>query len=120
MTIEDWRREIDTIDRQLVLFLNQRARLAAKLLATKTVTGAPIYDSERESIVLEHICRVNGGPFGDDALKKIFRRIITETRRVEIKHARSSHDSVLSQANKIDSKLAEGNGNDNQHECPGD
>lgn len=45
MTIEDWRREIDAIDQQLVLCLNQRARLAAKLLATKEAAGAPIYDS---------------------------------------------------------------------------
>lgn len=98
MTIEDWRREIDAIDQQLVVVLNQRARLAAKLLATKEATGSPIYDSERESSVLEHICRVNLGPFGDDALMKIFRRIITETRRVQIEHARTSGAGIFSEA----------------------
>ena len=92
MTIEDWRREIDAIDQQLVLCLSQRARVAARLLATKEATGSPIYDSERESSVLEHICSVNVGPFADDALKKIFRRIIMETRRVQIEHARMHRD----------------------------
>ena len=87
MTIEDWRREIDAIDQQLVLVLNQRARVAAKLRATKEATGSPIYDSARESSVLEHIFSVNVGPFADDALKKIFRRIITETRRVQIEQS---------------------------------
>ena len=92
MTIEDWRREIDAIDLELVLVLNQRARVAAKLFATKEATGSPIYDSERESSVLEHVCSVNVGPFADDALKKIFRQIITETRRVQIEHARTDGD----------------------------
>ena len=92
MTIEDWRREIDAIDLELVLVLNQRARVAAKLLTTKEATGSPIHDAERESSVLEHICSVNVGPFGDDALKKIFRRIITETRRVQIEHAGTNGD----------------------------
>ena len=89
MTLEDWRREIDEIDKRLVLFLNERARLAAKLVATKAAAGSPIYDSERENSVLEHVCGLNAGPFADDALKKIFRRIITETRRVEIEHVRA-------------------------------
>jgi len=88
MTLEDWRHEIDAIDKQLVLLLNERARLAAKLVATKTAAGSPIYDSERETRVLNHVCTVNRGPFADDALKKIFRRIIVETRRVEIERAR--------------------------------
>lgn len=88
MTLEDWRREIDAIDKQLVLFLNERARLAAKLVATKTAAGSPIYDSARETSVLNHVCTVNVGPFADDALKKIFRRIIVETRRVEIERSR--------------------------------
>ena len=87
MTIEDWRRQIDAIDKHLVQVLNERARLAAKLVATKEANGAPIYDSERENNVLDNVCSVNVGPFRDDALKKIFRRIINETRRVEVENA---------------------------------
>ena len=88
MNLEDVRREIDEIDKQLVLFLNQRARLAAELVVTKSATGSPIYDSQREACVLNHVCSINVGPFADDAVRNIFRRIMIETRRVE---AQSAH-----------------------------
>ena len=93
MTIEDWRRAIDVIDSQLVVILNERARLATKLGVMKRAAGAPINDSQRESNILKNVCQLNAGPFADEALKKIFRCIITETRRVEKEQTKHSSDA---------------------------
>jgi chorismate mutase len=83
MEIEDWRSEIDAIDSELVRLLNQRARLAIKVGAVKKAAGIPIFDPERESQVLAKACRANTGPLDNQAVIRLFRRIITESRRVE-------------------------------------
>ena len=101
MRIEDWRRAIDVIDSQLVVILNERARLATKLGAMKKAAGAPINDSQREGNVLKNVCTLNPGPFADEALKKIFRCIITETRRVEKEHTKRSSDKVTNLRRKL-------------------
>ncbi|MER3428477.1 MAG: chorismate mutase [Pyrinomonas sp.] len=85
-TIEDWRAEIDRIDKELLHLLNERARIALEIGALKRTTGAPLYDGARERQVLAHVRCANRGPLDDRAVMKIFRRIIGETRRVAIEH----------------------------------
>jgi len=42
-----------------------------------------IYQPSREAEVLEHVQRVNPGPLDDDAVKRLFERVIDEARRLE-------------------------------------
>ncbi|MGA9994577.1 MAG: chorismate mutase [Pyrinomonadaceae bacterium] len=90
MSIEDWRREIDDVDRELLRLLNMRARLALKVGALKRDAGLPLSDAEREQEVLTEVCRENGGPLTDRAVAKLFRRIIRESIHLQARAAEES------------------------------
>jgi chorismate mutase len=83
MQIEDWREEIDAIDQELLRLLNQRARIAQKIGSLKRAAGLPVCDPERERDVLTATQNANTGPLDEQAVAKLFRRVIRETRRVE-------------------------------------
>jgi chorismate mutase len=53
----------------------------------KLSAGLPICDGQREREVIERSCRANAGPLDETAVEKIFRRIIRETRSIEMRHA---------------------------------
>ena len=83
MTIEDWRAEIDAIDDELLRLLNERARLAIRVGETKRSAGLSVLDGEREREVIARARGANPGPLGADAVERLFRRIIEESRRAE-------------------------------------
>jgi len=80
--LEEWRKEIDKLDSELLLLLNRRAGIACELGAIKAASGLPAYDGRRERQVLARLCRENQGPFAEQSVTRIFRRIILETRRI--------------------------------------
>jgi len=77
------REEIDRLDAELVRILNQRAALALDLAQVKQELGWRIHDTERERQVLLRVTGSNPGPFDQRGIKRIFRRIICESRRME-------------------------------------
>jgi chorismate mutase len=83
MGIEDWRAEIDSIDNELLRLINRRARLAMRVGMIKQRAGLPLCDRNRERDVLARAQRVNLGPLSDQAVTKIFRRIIYESRQIQ-------------------------------------
>jgi len=83
MSIEDWRIEIDEIDEQIIRLLNMRAKLAIKVGDLKMTKGLRIWDSEREQNVINQVLQANRGPLDEQAVTKIFKRIIMESRRIE-------------------------------------
>ncbi|HEY0408349.1 MAG TPA: chorismate mutase [Pyrinomonadaceae bacterium] len=83
MRIEDRRAEIDDIDAALTRLLNRRAQLAIEVGLLKRTAGLPVCDPERERAVLRKARAANDGPLDDDAITKLFRCIIRESRRVE-------------------------------------
>jgi chorismate mutase-like protein len=83
MSITDWRRQIDEIDRKLVELLNQRSRCALEIGKIKQSEKLPLYQPEREREVLENAERVNSGPLTDAAVRRLFERIIDEARSAE-------------------------------------
>jgi chorismate mutase domain of proteobacterial P-protein, clade 2 len=90
MDIEHWRGEIDEIDREILRLLNMRARLAIKVGALKKAADLPFCDPERERNVLDRLQDLNDGPLDKQAIGKLFRRIIRESRRVESRMVESS------------------------------
>jgi len=76
MKIEDWRSELDSIDNELLRLLNRRARVAVKVGGVEAI---PQTDDTGEA--LHRACRANAGPLGEQAVAKIFRRIVSETHR---------------------------------------
>ena len=81
--LSDWRRQIDEIDRKLVELLNQRSKCALEIGKIKQAENLPLYQPEREREVLENAERSNGGPLTNEAIRRLFERIIDEARSAE-------------------------------------
>ena len=74
---------IDRVDDVLVKLLNQRARYAVEIGEIKGILSLPIYSPEREKDVLQHVESASAGPLDGAAIRRLFERIIDESRRVE-------------------------------------
>jgi chorismate mutase-like protein len=83
MSIDDWRRKIDEIDKKLVDLLNERSRCAIELGRLKQELKMRVYDPEREREVIRRVCGDNQGPLDDEGMQRLFERIIDECRRIE-------------------------------------
>jgi len=82
-SIDDWRDKIDEIDKKLVALLNERARCADEIGKIKEQIGLEAYSPKREKEVIENIIRHNAGPLDPLALRRLFERIIDESRKLE-------------------------------------
>jgi len=74
---------IDRVDDVLVKLLNQRAKYAIEIGEIKGHLALPIYAPEREKEVLAHVETTSQGPLAGGAVRRLFERIIDESRRVE-------------------------------------
>ncbi len=83
MDIDDYRVRIDEIDERLLVLLNERAQCALEIGHIKRRRGLPVYVPSREHQVLGHVQDTNPGPLRDDAIRRLFERIIDESRRLE-------------------------------------
>ncbi len=81
--IEKWRKKIDKVDVKIVRLLNKRARYADEIGKLKQELQLPIYSPERERQVIENVVKHNFGPLSDMAVKRLYERIIDESRRLE-------------------------------------
>lgn len=81
--IEKWRKKIDKIDVKIVRLLNKRAKCADEIGKIKQELNIPIYSPERESQVIQNVIKHNYGPLSDMAIKRLYERIIDESRRLE-------------------------------------
>jgi chorismate mutase len=81
--LEDWRRRIDAIDDQLMRLLNSRSACAVEIGRIKREAGLPVYAPEREAWILDRVMRENPGPLDPLAVRRVFERIIDESRRLE-------------------------------------
>jgi|SRR5690554_490036 len=84
--IAGWRNKIDELDRQLVQLLNERTRCAIEIGKIKRKLNLEIYDPKREEEVIRNVQAAGNGPLTNDAIKRLFERIIDETRRTEREH----------------------------------
>ena len=83
MTIDDFRGEIDRLDSELLKIFNQRAHLALKIGELKKISGLPIFDPGREKRIFQRMKDENPGPLDDQAIVRLFERVIDESRRLE-------------------------------------
>lgn len=82
MDLEDWRKEIDVLDRKLLKLLNRRAECAIEIGRIKQAIAQPIFVPEREMSILNRILELNKGPMDAEAVRRIFQQIIDESRRL--------------------------------------
>jgi chorismate mutase-like protein len=81
--LEEYRRNIDRIDLQLLALLNERTRIVEKIGAVKEEFSLPVYEPKREDQVFRNVIEHNNGPLPPDALKRIFERVIDEMRTLQ-------------------------------------
>jgi chorismate mutase len=81
--MDEGRRRIDGIDDQLLRLLNERARCALEIGHAKKALGLPVYNAEREAEILARLSGRNQGPLEEAAVRRLFERIIDESRRLE-------------------------------------
>ena len=84
--VDEWRRRIDEIDRQLVNLLNERSQCAVEIGHIKKKANQPAWAPEREVEILRNVVKANRGPLDDAAIRRLFERIIDEARALE-RHA---------------------------------
>lgn len=84
MNLENWRKEIDEIDGEIVSLLNRRAKAAKEIGKMKAKAGLPIIDLERESEVMQNILNENEGVLHEWQLATIYQKILDESRQVQI------------------------------------
>jgi len=83
MTLEELRKQIDVLDRQLVDLLSRRAETALEAGRLKVATSLPIYEPAREKLIYENVRKANQGPLPDIELIHIFERIIDVMRSLQ-------------------------------------
>ncbi len=77
------RREIDSIDVEIVKLLNQRTRVVENIGRIKRECELPIYEPRREDDVFRNITENNPGPLSGEAVRRVFERIIDEARNIQ-------------------------------------
>ena len=83
MDIADWRRKIDEIDEKLVEILNQRAQAAQEIGRLKRDSALPVYEPDRERVVLARVQEANRGPLQHRHLIQIYERIMDVMRNIQ-------------------------------------
>lgn len=76
-TIEQLRSKIDSIDDQILDLLNQRAVVVLDVGRLKSGSNMEFHVPGRERQIYERLLSSNPGPFPNDALRSIFREVIS-------------------------------------------
>jgi chorismate mutase len=100
--IDEWRRRIDAIDEQLMRLLNSRSACALEIGRIKRRLGLPVYSPEREAWILDRVARENPGPLDPTAVRRVFERVIDESRRLERMAGEKEEDVERSQVAQKD------------------
>ena len=83
MNLDDIRKEIDTIDRQLLDLLSQRADLVHEVGVVKKRDGLQIYAPDREQALLTRLVEMNQGRLPEKSIRAIYREIMSAALALE-------------------------------------
>ncbi len=78
-SLSDLRQEIDAVDRQLLNFISERAKLAQQVAQVKTESGegSAFYRPDREASVLKRVLEYNQGPLSDEEMARLIREVMS-------------------------------------------
>lgn len=82
-SVDALRKKIDQVDEKIVELLSARASLVQKIGQTKCLEKEEIYVPGREKEVLRRIASLNQGPFSDQAIRSIYREVLSASRSLE-------------------------------------
>lgn len=81
--IEKLRDEIDAIDEEVLKLLNKRSNVVLEIAKIKRENKVKFYSPEREQQIIERLTSLNKGPFPNDALKALYREILSASLSIE-------------------------------------
>ncbi len=80
--LEASRKQVDRIDRHILLLLANRMKTVEKIARIKRASGLSVYAPDREESLLREIVAANHGRFPQEALRVIYREIMSAGRSV--------------------------------------
>ncbi len=81
--LETIRAQLDALDEELVGLMNRRADLARKIGQAKASAGMRVYAPDRERQVLERVSSLNCGPMSAEALRSVYRELMSASLALE-------------------------------------
>lgn len=81
--IDELRNAIDKIDDEILKFLNKRAEIVIKIGNIKREKNINVYVPEREQQIIERLIANNKKSFPDEALKSVYREILSASLSLE-------------------------------------
>ena len=86
LDLDELRKGIDSVDQQILRLLHERVRLVMQVGEYKRERGIPVYDPARERALLDRLCKAAEPPLDADTIRRIFERLVDESRRIEQHH----------------------------------
>ena len=84
-SLQPHRQEIDKIDDEIVRLLGERAQHVIEIGKLKKATDAQavLHTPAREAEILDRLCKLNTGPFPNEALRAVYREIMSGSLALE-------------------------------------
>ena len=83
MNLDEFRKQIDSLDSEIVKLLNERINVVLKIGEEKKKAGAEIYVPSRERAVFDKIRSLNKGPLPEESAHAIYREIMSAALALE-------------------------------------
>ncbi len=84
--LRECRDRIDDLDRRILALINERTRIVEEIGRVKREISMPIYEPKREDEVFRNVTEHNQGPLSEEAVRRLFERVIDEMRAVQREH----------------------------------
>lgn len=79
--LQETRRALDAVDRQIVALFEERMRLSREVAAYKLAKGLPVLDRSREEQVLDSRCAMLSDPFWSESVRALYEQIMALSRQ---------------------------------------
>lgn len=84
MSLEELRKEIEEVDREIVKLVAERLRIARAIGHEKTASGLPVTDLAREKVVLEKVrALARSYRINEDGIESLYREMMRLAKSVE-------------------------------------
>ncbi|MBN1610228.1 MAG: chorismate mutase [Polyangiaceae bacterium] len=84
--LETLRTQIDDLDARILGLIAQRVGVVMQIAEYKLSRGLPVYDAERETRLINRLCELRPPPLDAETVRRIYERLIDESRRLEQRH----------------------------------
>ncbi len=83
MDLQEYRDQLDKIDKQLVKLFEERMDICGKVAETKIASGKAVYDAEREKQKLDAVGAMANSDFNQIAVRDLFSQMMSVSRKYQ-------------------------------------